>query len=872
MPQTSTSKWVEAKMPMDWNKVYKDKKRFEIAWNAIVLEFSDELIGKKFSFVWGGIAPKYHFYLDGQLVDEQNKYSPHKPLKMINPNINTFKVTKKKHTLSFRHKNYVMKAFYGLPFELREFKVDDKFLSFIDFIFKDLVDIGSISFLVSFLFFGLVYFNTRNSFYVIPCLISLSTGVAFSFWGGLFAKFFDYYEGVVWLYLTIFPPLFLSLLFMARFIKIKKVFFILPGISVLCAFIMPTLFIGEFNQNLFLVLRKVGLAAVVLGSFFNNYFAFMLFLKDKTKLPLFLGVSISTLAAFQSSYAAIKVGYITMHIGFIFLTFGIVYLAVKNFAKTYMDNEVLLAETKELNENLESKVEERTAELAEEKNSVSNLLHNMSQAVFSVNMYGEIQGRAMSEFSNEVFGQAIKGLSVYDILFNKIDRKSEKFGDIKSALETSIGGNDLQWDLNNDYFPRKVDVDIQGQGRIFSILPNPIWDLNEECVEIMFTCEDITEKLAFEAEVAKKQAESNKRSKLLHELAPSDGKGIAAHSKDLKMFLGNSNDITNESIEIMSHLENVNEDGFNTVFRHLHTIKGNARGFGASLISESVHRSESHLEIIKSDFANFDDEKRQRILEELNITREILDDFIKVAEEVFSISLDGSSGDVIYKEVHRDNISALSKAIEDAVGSNPSEAFQEVMKNFENLLKTPLKDFLNGFKKIVEETATESGKAVEFKVEGDDIYITNDELSLLNDSLIHLVRNSVDHGIETSENRAANKKSDKGLVTIKCVQNGKGYSIHVKDDGAGINADKVSKIALEKGIITKEDLESMNDSEKLKLIFRPGFSTKEEVTELSGRGVGMDVVLTNISKLKGDINIETKEGIGTEFLMTINPE
>ena len=192
--------------------------------------------------------------------------------------------------------------------------------------------------------------------------------------------------------------------------------------------------------------------------------------------------------------------------------------------------------------------------------------------------------------------------------------------------------------------------------------------------------------------------------------------------------------------------------------------------------------------------------------------------------------------------------------------------------NFKNLLKTPLKDFLSGFKKVVDETAVESGKNVSFQVEGDDIYITQDEQNLLNDSLIHIVRNSVDHGIEGSEKRIKENKNEKGNILISVKQNKDGYGINIKDDGAGIDSETVTKKALENGLISNEELKSMSEEDKLKLIFRAGLSTKEEVSELSGRGVGMDVVITNIQKLGGEIGITTEKGVGTEFSISIEAQ
>ena len=184
-------------------------------------------------------------------------------------------------------------------------------------------------------------------------------------------------------------------------------------------------------------------------------------------------------------------------------------------------------------------------------------------------------------------------------------------------------------------------------------------------------------------------------------------------------------------------------------------------------MSESVHKSETDLEEVKESFEKFDDNNREMVLKELLVTKEILDYFIKVAKEVFSISIDGSQAEVIYKEVHKDNIASLGNVIKAALNNGGiEEALEKISKEFDNLLKTPLLDFLKGFEKVISETAEDSGKLVDFKVGGEDIYITNDELTLLNDSLIHLLRNSVDHGIESVDDRVSQNKDKKEVFRL----------------------------------------------------------------------------------------------------------
>ena len=124
--------------------------------------------------------------------------------------------------------------------------------------------------------------------------------------------------------------------------------------------------------------------------------------------------------------------------------------------------------------------------------------------------------------------------------------------------------------------------------------------------------------------------------------------------------------------------EKLDKNNFDVVFRHLHTLKGNARGFGMTLLSELIHRSESNLEYIKNEFEKFDEERRVQISNELSQVRELLDYFIKIAEEVFSITLDDSKGEVLYQEVHRDNLTSLEDSLKKAMGDSPSSELKDV--------------------------------------------------------------------------------------------------------------------------------------------------------------------------------------------------
>ena len=173
------------------------------------------------------------------------------------------------------------------------------------------------------------------------------------------------------------------------------------------------------------------------------------------------------------------------------------------------------------------------------------------------------------------------------------------------------------------------------------------------------------------------------------------------------------------------------------------------------------------------------------------------------------------------------------------------------------------------FKRLVRDIAKEVKKEVKLEIYGEDTELDKKITDELADPLTHMIRNSMDHGLETPEERRKAGKPEVGTVILKASHMGNSICIEITDDGRGLDASKIVKKALEKGILTQEQVNQMNDREKLNIIFLPGFSTAEKVTGLSGRGVGMDVVKRMIESVNGSIDIETEIGKGSTFKMKI---
>lgn len=200
---------------------------------------------------------------------------------------------------------------------------------------------------------------------------------------------------------------------------------------------------------------------------------------------------------------------------------------------------------------------------------------------------------------------------------------------------------------------------------------------------------------------------------------------------------------------------------------------------------------------------------------------------------------------------------------------NLERKLNELRDSVLDVRMVPIGQLFGRFETFLGKISRESEKDIRMVTYGDETEIDKLIIEELADPLMHIIRNVVDHAIEAPAVREALGKPRTGTITLSAYQKGNHVVVEVKDDGAGIDVDFVREKAVEKGIVTREYVNGLSKQESLELLFMPGFSTRDTVSETSGRGVGMDVVKENITKLSGIIDIETLKGKGTRFLLTI---
>ena len=223
--------------------------------------------------------------------------------------------------------------------------------------------------------------------------------------------------------------------------------------------------------------------------------------------------------------------------------------------------------------------------------------------------------------------------------------------------------------------------------------------------------------------------------------------------------------------------------------------------------------------------------------------------------------------------IERGHIEEIAKSLENKELQERLEKLSNVSKDLQNLVlnmrMVPVETVFNRFPRMVRTLAKDLGKKIDLVIDGEDTEIDRIVIDEIGDPLVHLIRNSVDHGVETIEKRKKIGKPEVGTVNLKAYHSGNSVIIEISDDGNGINRANVLSKAIKNGIITEGESSRLSNREVYDLLFAPGFSTAEVISDISGRGVGLDVVKTTITKLGGTLQVESEEGKGSTFIIEL---
>jgi two-component system chemotaxis sensor kinase CheA len=384
--------------------------------------------------------------------------------------------------------------------------------------------------------------------------------------------------------------------------------------------------------------------------------------------------------------------------------------------------------------------------------------------------------------------------------------------------------------------------------------------------------------------------------------------------------------LDNDLVELEKRQNDV--ELLNAIFRYVHTIKGTSSFIGFEQMSELTHKFEDVLNKLRKFELKLNPEIMDVILKAQDLMKVLLSKL--EANDLSPIDISGvvskleriSRGEFLIEEdvekASVDNVSQKlqSKVIDKTVridverldelmnlvgklvlGRNRlTQIVSGIVERFEGeslareLMDTiaqvdyltselqavvmrarmmPIAKVFSKFPRIVRDLSRDLNKEVELLIYGEETEVDKSVIESIHDPLVHLIRNAIDHGIETPQERKAVGKPEKGKVILRAEHEGNFIVITVEDDGRGIDPERVKRKAVEKKIITEQEASSISDRDALNLIFLPGFSTAGKVTNVSGRGVGLDVVKANITKLNGMIDVQSTLGQGTKFILKL---
>lgn len=498
--------------------------------------------------------------------------------------------------------------------------------------------------------------------------------------------------------------------------------------------------------------------------------------------------------------------------------------------------------TKKTKKELEETIQIRTQELAKSKEQMSTLLNNADQGFLSFSQDFIIH-HEYSQACNHLTGNThLAGQNIIDVLFTNKYQK-ELFSE---AIHEAFDQDDettIEYILS--LLPHELSLDKKVLNIEYKLIDKT------QCMLIMT---DITAKKILESTIRKEQetlkmiVEIVSNSELFHETL-----------RDYKQFISSYTSLMHQDKTPLHH--------YNTFYRTIHTFKGAFSQFYMHRIVDSLHVLENEISCaIKENRTSNDtlvhtleqSDLKRSLEHELEIITSIL------GEEFLHHSNDVKINSDYLRELQND-VSTLLRQ-ENAQIVQCKDIFEKVLK----LSHVKLLALLRPYNNLVNQLAKRLQKEIyDFHVIGDSTIVVSEAYKPFVKSLLHVFRNCIDHGIEDGEIRVAKDKDEKGTISCRFEKNDHTIQIIISDDGDGINKANVLKKALENGIIHEDDIPHMREDAIFSLIFIDGFSTKDKVSEVSGRGVGMSAIKAELDALNGTLKVKSKEGSGTTFIFTL---
>lgn len=506
------------------------------------------------------------------------------------------------------------------------------------------------------------------------------------------------------------------------------------------------------------------------------------------------------------------------------------------------------------------KIQENAALLRQKTADIQAILQNMQQGILTV-VEGAVVHPEYSVYLEEIFGTSqIAGRDFMDLVFSETDLGADSLSQIEAAVGACLGQDAMNFVFNQHLLVGEVAKRMpDGSVKMLDLSWSAITDDHDNITRLMLCVRDVTQL----RQLAAQASEQRRNLEIIGEI-------LAVSQDKFHHFIQSANGFVHENERIIRQYSEADSAAVAALFRNMHTIKGNARTYNLQHLTHVVHETEQRYEALRQS----DDERgawdQDGLMQELARVREAIDRYASINEVSLGRKGPGQQAGgaapllTTGEERIRESLRLL-EAVNPASLDDLASMRDAVHRTLRLLGTESFGEALSGVLASLPSLARELGKEPPVVRIGDNGYRLRDEAGgVLGNVFTHLLRNAMDHGIEPADVRRAHGKPAAGQIDIEVGVDQDALQITLSDDGRGLALGRIRCIAAERGWIGAAD--APGDEEVAQLIFRPGFSTAESITAVSGRGVGMDAVHDFLAREKGSIALcFTDDREGAEF-------
>jgi HAMP domain-containing protein/HPt (histidine-containing phosphotransfer) domain-containing protein len=513
---------------------------------------------------------------------------------------------------------------------------------------------------------------------------------------------------------------------------------------------------------------------------------------------------------------------------------------ISRMAVVSFKNIKMLRVIEEQNRTLEQKVEERTAELRQKTNDINNMMQNMHQGIFTILPGGKIHPEYSAYLESILETKQIADMSVMELLFSNTTLGGNALSQISAALDAILDEDSMMFDFNSHCLVKEFTKNMpDGRAKIMELDWDPIIGESDKVDKLMVTLRDVTALRGLQAEAEKQKWELDVIGQIL-----------SVTSDKFSSFIRDAYKFADENEQLISQNSEPVSEVIATLFRNMHTIKGNARIYSFTAITDVAHAAEdTYNEMRKSQAATWDKDK---MLAELNETRRL----VQTYENIYTEKLAGNKASGMF--IDQELLDKLKQILENSGDTNINELKQSLKNITEAIGTESIESLMDALIHSLPALAQQLGKPTPHVVSNDhNIRFLPEIAPVIKNIFTHSFRNAIDHGIESIAERKAQGKPEFGTITVDVSQSVDFVNLSISDDGRGLAVNKLKQKAIQNGTL---DAKGNISSEQLAdLIFQSGLTTAEKVSDISGRGVGMDAIRKFVEKAGGKVEIRFKE-------------